>query len=114
MLTQQTQIFLNLVLSALAGAAIWALAPLLTGQQEPWDSDGVYYPVSLFAAGIVLGMIGPRVIWAHAIGIVLGQFLYMLIFLPLGPLMILGVVFLIGYSLFTLGGAGLGAAIRKT
>jgi hypothetical protein len=108
------QIASNLAFSAAAGAAIWALAPVLTGHTEPWDSDGLYYPLALFAAGIVLGSIGPRAIWAHAVGIVLGQLLYMVIFLPLGPLLLVGVVFLIGYSVLTLGGAGLGVAFRPT
>lgn len=112
--TRAKQIVVNLTLSAVAGAAIWALAPALTGHTEPWDSDGLYYPLALFAAGILLGSIGPRAIWAHAVGIVLGQLLYMLFFLPLGPLLLLGVVFLAGYSVLTLGGAGLGAAFRKT
>lgn len=78
--TRAKQIVVNLTLSAVAGAAIWALAPALTGHTEPWDSDGLYYPLALFAAGILLGSIGPRAIWAHAVGIVLGQLLYMLFF----------------------------------
>ncbi len=114
LLADKKQIVINLILSAVAGAAIWALSPMLTGHAEPWDANGLYYPAMLFVAGIVLGAIGPRAIWAHAVGIVLGQFLYMLIFLPLSPLMLLGIVFLLVYSLLTLGGAGLGSAFRKT
>lgn len=112
--TRANQIAVNLTLSAVAGAAIWALSPVFTGHAEPWDSDGLYYPLALFAAGIVLGSIGPRAIWAHAVGVVLGQLLYMVIFLPLGPLLLVGIVFLAGYSVLTLGGAGLGVAFRKT
>jgi len=104
---------MNLALSAVAGAAIWALSPVWSGQREPWDAGGLYYPAALFLAGIVLGAIGPRAIWAHAVGIALGQLLYMLMFLPLGPLLLLGVVFLIAYSLLTLGGAALGVILRK-
>lgn len=70
-MSQRNRILINLVLSAAAGGAIWALA-------------------------------GPRAIWAHAVGNVLG------------PLPLLGVVFLTGYSVLTLGGAGLGPAFRKT
>jgi hypothetical protein len=108
------RIVVNLLSSAVAGAAIWALAPAFTGHTEPWDSDGLYYPLALFAAGIVLGSVGPRAIWAHAVGIVLGQLLYMVIFLPLGPLLLVGIVFLVGYSVLTLGGAGLSAVFRKS
>ena len=112
--TQGKQILLNLALSTVAGAAIWALSPTLTGHAEPWDVDGVYYPAMLFVAGIVLGAIGPRAIWVHAVGIVLGQLLYMVIFLPLGPLLLVGIVFLVGYSVLTLGGVVLSAAFRKS
>lgn len=112
--TQAISITLNLTASAVAGATIWALSPTLMGHVEPWDAEGVYYPVTLFVSGLVLGVIGPRAIWAHAVGIVIGQFLYMLIFLPIGPLMVLGVLFLFVYSLLTLAGAGFGSVLRKS
>jgi len=108
------EIFINLVLSAAAGALIWALSPELAGKKEPWDSDSPYYFASLLVAGAVLGMIGPRYIWAHAAGIVLGQLVYMLVFLPVGPLIVLGVFFLAGYSLLCVGGAAIGSRARQT
>lgn len=113
-LTDKKHIVINLTLAAVAGAGIWALSPSVTGHLEPWDAEGVYYPATLFVAGLVLGAIGPRAIWTRAAGIVLGQLLYMLVFLPIGPLLLLGVVFLTVYSLLTLGGAGIGSIFRKT
>lgn len=113
-LTDKKQILINLTLAAVAGAGIWALSPGVTGHIEPWDAENAYYPATLFVAGLVLGAIGPRALWAHAAGIVLGQLLYMLVFLPIGPLLLLGVVFLAVYSLLTLGGAALGSVFRTT
>jgi len=103
---------LNLFFSALAGAAIWALSPSLAGNKEPWDSDTLYYFTSLFIAGVLLGISRPWYILTHTVGIFLGQLLYALAFLSVGPLIVVGVVFLAGYSLLCSAGAAFGSVVR--
>ena len=66
----------------------------MTGRNEPWDADSPYYFVALAVAGAVSGAVVPKHLWANYVGAVLGQAAYELAFLKLGPLFILGLVFL--------------------
>ncbi|WP_312255835.1 hypothetical protein [Stutzerimonas nitrititolerans] len=102
---------LPFLIAALAGAAIWALSPLITGQAEPWDA-GLYYSGALLAAGLLSGVAVPKPLWAHYLGGIAGQALYLLLFLPSSPLMAVGLVFLLVWSLLLLGGACAGARVR--
>jgi len=102
---------LPFLIAALAGAAIWALSPLLTGQAEPWDA-GLYYSGALLAAGLFSGVAVPKPLWAHYLGGLVGQALYLLLFLPPSPLMAVGLVFLLVWSLLLLVGACAGARVR--
>ena len=104
---------ISLLVSGTLGALIWFFSPYATGMAEPWDAETPYYFVSLFGAGLIAGILCPRHILAVFLGIVIGQLLYMLIFLPLGPLIIIGVPFMFGYGLLALLGAFLGEAIRR-
>lgn len=103
---------INLLLSFIAGAAIWALSPIIVGAAEPWDAESFYYVLSLFGVGIALGGSRPRGIWVHYVGVFAGQLGYALVFLPLGPLLALGVGFLALCSLLTLAGAAGGTVMR--
>jgi len=103
---------LALAAAGLASAAIWALSIWLTGHQEPWDVDGFYYIASLLSAGLVSGAIAPRPLWAQYAGSVAGQAIYELLFLKIGPLFVLGLGFLLGYSLLFLAGAFAGSRAR--
>jgi hypothetical protein len=80
-------------------AAVWALSPWLVGHREPWDAGGFFYLIALAAAGCVAGWVTPRPLWAHYVGAVVGQLLYEVLFLRIGPLFVLGIGFLLGYSL---------------
>jgi hypothetical protein len=91
---------------------VWALSPLLAGHREPWDVDGLFYIVALFVAGSLAGLLAPRPLWAHYLGALVGQLVYQAVFLPIGPLIVLGAAFLLGYSLVFLVGAALAAWIR--
>jgi len=88
------------------------LSPLMTGHLEPWDADGLYYVGALTVTGIVTGGLLPRPLWAHYLGSVVGQLTYELIFLKLGPLFFLGIVFLLGYSVVFLVAAAITARVR--
>lgn len=102
-----------LLIASLAGAGIWALSPWASGQAEPWDSDGLYYSGALFTAGVLSGFIVPRPLWAQYLGVVVGQVLYLLLFLPLSPLLAVGLAFLLFWSLLFLAGAYAGARLRS-
>ncbi|AJE14703.1 hypothetical protein [Stutzerimonas balearica] len=101
-----------LLIASLAGALIWALSPWASGQAEPWDGDGLYYSGALFTAGVLAGFIVPRPLWAQYLGVIVGQVLYLLLFLPIGPLLAVGLVFLLLWSLLFLAGAYAGARLR--
>ncbi len=85
---------------------------MFTGQAEPWDADGPFYVASLLIAGLGAGGLVPKPLWAHYLGAVVGQLTYEFLFLKVGPLFLLGAVFLLGYSLIFLLGAAIAAHVR--
>ena len=99
--------------AAVLGALIWGFSPLLTDAVEPWDAESPYYLLSLFVAGGLVGLLCPKHIWVAYSGIVVGQFGYMLIALPAGPLLPLGVLFLFGYGMLSLFGLALASQLRR-
>ncbi|MBM4260888.1 MAG: hypothetical protein FJ145_05525 [Deltaproteobacteria bacterium] len=101
------------VLAALASAAIWALTPWLSDQREPWDVAGIFYYAALFIAGLIAGLLQPRPLWAHYFGSIAGQIGYELIFLRVGPLLVIGAILLFFYCVFYLVGAYIGGYVRK-
>ena len=98
--------------AAVAGALVWALSPSLTGQREPWDADGVFYIASLAVAGSIAGGLLPKPLWAHYLGAVVGQLMYEVLFLKLGPLFMVGMGFLLGYSVIFAAAAAVAARVR--
>ena len=90
---------LTMFIAAVLGALVWALSPWFTGHREPWDSESVYYLVGLAMAGALAGWLAPRPWWAHYLGALVGQALYQVFFLKVGPLFDLGLVLLAGYGL---------------
>jgi hypothetical protein len=108
----KTQAWLTVIVSVVASASVWALSPLLAGHPEPWDADGLFYVAALVVAGSIAGLLAPRPLWAHYLGALVGQLGYEALFPPVGPLFVLGVAFLLGYSLIFLVAAALAAAVR--
>ena len=94
------------------GAAIWAMSITVTGSAEPWDAESPYYFVALFVAGTFVGLLWPRHIWSAFLGIVVGQLVYLVVLIPSGPLLPLGVFFLFGCGLLSLVGAALASRLR--
>ncbi len=109
----KTRAWVTLLVSVAAGAMVWALSSWLTGHQEPWDADGLFYLGALIVAGSVAGGITPLPLWAHYLGALIGQLGYGLIFLPIGPLFLLGAAFLILYTVIFLLAAALAGSIRR-
>jgi hypothetical protein len=106
---------LSLVLSIAGGAAIWALSPAMTGHAEPWDSGSLYYVTALALLGLALGALStrPRAILLIPMGAWLGQVLYIVLFLPLGPLFVAGLVILAAYLVLPLIGAAASVLTRR-
>jgi hypothetical protein len=103
---------LAIAVAAIASATIWAISPWATGHKEPWDAESMFYVASLVVAGLVSGLVVPRPLWGQYVGAVSGQLIYELLFLEIGPLILVGAVFLLGYSLLFLGGASVGSQVR--
>ncbi len=101
------------LLAAVAGAAIWVLSPLLAGHAEPWDAGEYYFHVALLSAGAVTGALTPRPLWAIYLGAALGQALYEAVAIGVDGLYLLGLAFLLVYSLEFLAGAVIAGALRR-
>ncbi|HET8578421.1 MAG TPA: hypothetical protein VFO18_15105 [Methylomirabilota bacterium] len=90
------------VLAIGLGAAIWAASPVVTGRKEPWDAAGPYYLLALLVSGFLVGFAtrgsGSSAFVTTFVGLFLGQLLYMLAFLRIGPLIVIGLGFLGVYS----------------
>jgi len=97
--------------SGVASALVWALSPWLTGHREPWDADGLFYVLALVVAGSLSGLLAPKPLWAHYVGAVVGQLGYELLFLRIGPLFVLGAVFLLGYCIIFVVAAAVAAQL---
>lgn len=108
----KTRAWPTFLVSAVAGVLVWALSPLLTEHQEPWDAGGLFYIVALIVAGSLAGLLTPKPLWAHYLGALIGQLAYEVVFLHIGPLFILGAAFLIGYSLIFLVAAAVAGHLR--
>jgi hypothetical protein len=107
-----TQDYVVFLLALISGILIWALSSLITGQQEPWDSGSPYYFISLFVSGAVFGAIKPARYSRWVLAIFIGQ-LIALIFIGMGPLIIIGIGYLAVLSMITLSGAAIAAALNN-
>jgi hypothetical protein len=109
----KAQTGITLLLSAIGGMVVWALSPWLAAVREPWDAAGLYYPVALLVVGVIVGLLTPRPLWAHYLGGLLGQLGYLLLTIGADPLLLMGLIFMLGYTLLLLLGAALAAWVRK-
>lgn len=100
------------VVAAMLGATIWLASPWVTGQKEPWDADGIFYLGALVVTGLIAGFVSPKPLWAHYLGSFIGQLSYGVLFLKVGPLVFIGVAFLLAYCLLFVAAAFAAARIR--
>jgi hypothetical protein len=103
---------LAFVVAAVTSALVWFSSPWLTGRREPWDAEFPFYVVALLVAGAVAGALTPKPLWAHYLGSFVGQLSYEAMLLKIGPLFVVGVGFLLVYSLVFLAAASLMSFIR--
>jgi len=100
------------------GLGIWLVPAGFLGQPEPWDGNSPAYPATLFACGLVLGLLAPGKPGAAATGVFLGQLVVLLWRVVQSPenseLWMVGVVMLAGYTFVATGiGALLGGLLRR-
>jgi hypothetical protein len=107
------ELTVSFTISAAFGVLTWWLSPLVTGHVEPWDANSAFYLAALMVTGLVAGLICPRRIWPVLPGVALGQFAYMLLFLPKGPLIAVGFVSLFVYGLLAIATAFVGSRLRR-
>jgi hypothetical protein len=98
--------------AALTSALVWAASVPFTGRREPWDAESPFYLFGLMLAGAVSGALTPKPLWALYLGAIAGQLSYQLLFLKVGPLLPLGLLFLAGYGLVFLATAAFVSHIR--
>ena len=106
--------FKAFAVAALCTACIWFVSPYITSQGEPWDGSPGIYAVALIVAGLLNGALVRRPFWVMYVGAVSGQLLAMLLLGRVGPLLPIGFVLLLFYTLLFLAGAFFGAAMRRS
>jgi hypothetical protein len=107
-----------LLVGFVIGLGLWLLPAQFLGQAEPWDGNSPAYPLALFIAGLLLGLLAPGRPGAVASGVFLGQLVVMLWRVVRSPetseLWLVGVVMLAGYTFVATGaGALLGSFLRR-
>jgi chorismate-pyruvate lyase len=71
--------WLVLAAGVLVGILLWMFSKALFGVEEPWDAEGVRYPLALFIAGFVSAVMLPRRFWLGPIALYTGQAAYGLV-----------------------------------
>ena len=99
--------------AALTCALVWVSSPWFTGRREPWDAEHPFYISGLMIAGAVSGALTPKPIWALYLGAIAGQLGYQVLFLPVGPLLPLGTLFLAVYCFIFLAAAALAGYVSS-
>ena len=107
-----------LLVGFLIGLAIWLVPARFLDQSEPWDGNSPAYPLTLFASGLLLGLLAPGKPAAAATGVFLGQLLVLMTRVVTSPenseLWLVGVVMLAGYTFVATGiGALLAGLLRR-
>ena len=105
------QFLFSLSVSTLLGAAILFFSPYITGEVEPWDAETFYYTGALLLAGFLV-LLDRHVSYESIfIGIMLGQAIYMFIFMPVDSLVGVALVIMAFKSLLSCVGLLLRSAI---
>jgi hypothetical protein len=113
-LSRRTVLLVGIIL----GLGLWLIPAQFTTQAVPWDGNSPAYPIALFAAGLVLGFLGPGRPGAATTGVFLGQLLVLLAGMVTSrddnQYWLVEVVMLGGYTFVAAGiGALLGSFLRR-
>lgn len=101
----QHRLILQLILSLVLGAMIWAFSPALGGRLEPFDNP-LYFWITMIAAGALGASLNPCKLWSAPLAIYAGQYAYVFLFIPsLRPSLIFGMVIGIFFQLPAILGA---------
>jgi hypothetical protein len=82
------------LVAAICGAAIWIFVAAASGRREAWDS-GLYFSAGIPAVCLIsmaLGFYEPRRSWRWGVTPFVGQFVWMLLTVGPGNLLLLGVL----------------------
>ena len=101
-----------LIIGASFGAITWVSIVYFSGGAEPWDAEGSGYALWLFLAGGASYLIYPCRPIITAFGVFAGQVFAAISWGQVGPLFLIGLLFVAIYSLSALGGAWLGSLLR--
>lgn len=92
---------LAFLLALAAGFALWAISEPLTGEKEAWDSGVPYLPFGLCVTSVIIAIPFKKEWLLVPSGMLVGQFAFLLWLGKkdgLGPLVVLGLFFLVGYT----------------
>lgn len=90
--SNQASVTAALIASATICFAIWALSPWAAGREEAFNV-GYYYIPAMLGAGFASGLLVGKPAWAHYLGCVVGQLLYLLLVLKVGWLILPSLIF---------------------
>lgn len=100
---KDTSKFLVSFVGGIAGGfAVWYLSPILTGNQEAWDGNRLYYFSGIITCGILLSLYSPKFYWVVAAGVLVGQIAYGYFILQNRQIHILSLAFYLLTSLLAL------------
>ncbi len=108
-----TTSILSAVTATIAGAATWWLSPFVTGHLEPWDGPGLFYISALVVGGAAAGAVTNKPLIPVVLGFAVGQTLYMVLAVPGGPLLVIGLLFIGFFSLIAGGSGVLARAVKQ-
>jgi len=102
------------LLSIFLGLTLWAFSLQLTGAIEPWDAKNIFIYIGIlfgigFSCSLLAGPARRKLFWLWPICTILGQVLYLLIFMKAGPAVILATLFLVIFGLSSFLGSGVPA-----
>ena len=101
-------VYCSILLGFILGALIMWLSPAILLAEEPWDARGasfVLYLAALFFAGFIGAKLSKKYFYMVAVGVYLGQVVFLMAFIGGGPLFLVGMVYIAIYSLSALFGA---------
>lgn len=107
---------IRFIAGTLYGFILWSCSFLVFGHPEPWDDPSGFGELYLFLGNLIGGFVigyvfGSRHLWG-GMGVLFGQVFYLVV-CRFSPLMVVGAVFVAGYSIMAFLGEFVGGCIRN-